>query len=236
MKQLFNVYCDESCHLENDAQKIMVLGAIWLPKNERINVTNDLKQIKKKHNLNRKFEVKWTKISPAKIQFYIDYINYFFENDNLNFRVIVCEKTNLNHNTFRQTHDEWYYKMYFTMLKNIFDPESSYNVYIDIKDTLGQAKVEKLHNVLSNNIYDFSKEIICKLQQVHSHESEILQLADILIGAVSYFHRGFNSSTAKNTLVKCIQDKSRYNLIKNTLPQAKKFNLFIWKGETDCQI
>jgi hypothetical protein len=28
MTQVFNVYCDESCHLEHDRQKVMVLGAI----------------------------------------------------------------------------------------------------------------------------------------------------------------------------------------------------------------
>lgn len=27
----FNIYCDESCHLENDHQRVMVLGAVWTP-------------------------------------------------------------------------------------------------------------------------------------------------------------------------------------------------------------
>ena len=31
MSTTYNVYCDESCHLENDGQKAMVLGAIWCP-------------------------------------------------------------------------------------------------------------------------------------------------------------------------------------------------------------
>lgn len=29
--KIFNIYCDESCHLENDHQQVMVLGAIWCP-------------------------------------------------------------------------------------------------------------------------------------------------------------------------------------------------------------
>ena len=29
MSDTFKVYCDESCHLENDHQKVMVLGAVW---------------------------------------------------------------------------------------------------------------------------------------------------------------------------------------------------------------
>ncbi len=31
MTQTYNVYCDESCHLEGDHQPAMVLGAVWCP-------------------------------------------------------------------------------------------------------------------------------------------------------------------------------------------------------------
>jgi hypothetical protein len=31
MSQIFNTYCDESGHMENDAEKVMVLGAVWRP-------------------------------------------------------------------------------------------------------------------------------------------------------------------------------------------------------------
>jgi len=31
MTQVANIYCNESCHLEHDRQKVMVLGAIWCP-------------------------------------------------------------------------------------------------------------------------------------------------------------------------------------------------------------
>ena len=29
MSDIFHVYCDESCHLENDHQNAMVVGAVW---------------------------------------------------------------------------------------------------------------------------------------------------------------------------------------------------------------
>lgn len=29
MRETFNIYCDESCHLERDGQPNMVLGALW---------------------------------------------------------------------------------------------------------------------------------------------------------------------------------------------------------------
>ena len=64
--EIFNVYCDESCHLENDHQKAMVLGAVWCPLEKIREISVRLREIKKRHGLPSDFEVKWTKISPAK--------------------------------------------------------------------------------------------------------------------------------------------------------------------------
>jgi Protein of unknown function (DUF3800) len=49
MSQAFNVYCDESNHLENDRQSVMVLGAVWcsLEKVREIKERNGLKTFTK---------------------------------------------------------------------------------------------------------------------------------------------------------------------------------------------
>ena len=31
----YNIYCDESCHLQNDKSNVMVLGAIWCAKEKK---------------------------------------------------------------------------------------------------------------------------------------------------------------------------------------------------------
>jgi hypothetical protein len=231
MPQIYNVYCDESCHLENDGHKAMVLGAVWCPEGKRREISDRLREIKCKHGLGAKFEIKWTKVSLSKVQFYQDILDYFFDDDDLHFRgVIVPDKAQLDHLKFEQTHDDWYYKMYFTMLKTIFDPESSYRIYIDIKDTLGVRKVGKLHEVLCNNAMDFSRQMISRIQQVHSDEVEQLQLADLLIGSLSYFHRGLTTNKAKQQLIKRIQARSGYELTRTTLAREDKFNLLVWNG------
>lgn len=33
MGEMYSFYCDESCHLENDGNDVMLLGAIWCPQN-----------------------------------------------------------------------------------------------------------------------------------------------------------------------------------------------------------
>lgn len=229
MSQILNVYCDESCHLENDGQKAMVLGAVWCPLDKRSEIAKRLREIKQKHRLPADFEVKWTKVSPAKLAFYLDLVDYFFDDDDLHFRgLVIPDKSQLDHQAYGQSHDEWYYKMYFTMLKTIFDPQNHYRVYIDIKDTLGHEKVVKLHDVLCHNAYDFSKKVIDRVQRIHSHEAEQLQLADLLIGALSYLHRGLSDNPAKLALIERIRQRSGYRLTQNTLLRESKFNLMIW--------
>jgi hypothetical protein len=84
---------------------------------------------------------------------------------------------------------------------------------------------------LANANYDFDREMIQKIQQVHSHEVEQLQLADLIIGALGYVNRGLESSSSKLEIIERIQKLSGLSLTRSTLPSAKKFNLFIWKAQ-----
>jgi len=229
MTRVFNVYCDESCHLENDRQKAMVLGAVWCPLEKTREIAVRIREMKAKHGLSPESEIKWVKVSPAKVQFYLDIMDYFFDDDDLHFRaLIVPDKSQLRHEDFKQTHDEWYYKMYFDMLKVILYPDARYRIYLDYKDTQGATKVKKLHEVLCNNMYDFSRRIIEQIQLVRSHEVEVLQLADLLIGTVSYVNRGLSTSAAKLHLVDRMRARSGYKLTQTTLLRENKVNLFRW--------
>ena len=61
MSELFNIYCDESCHLEHDSVATMVLGAVWCPADCRIEISKAIRDLKIRHSLPRHFELKWTK-------------------------------------------------------------------------------------------------------------------------------------------------------------------------------
>ena len=197
MANLYNFYCDESCHLPNDGNKIMVLGGIWCPKEKTREINDRIRDIKSKYEIGT--EMKWVKVSAAKLEAYADLVNYFFDDDDLHFRALVVDnKDKINHEAFDQTHDDWYYKMYFDMIKTILTPGSGYYIYLDIKDTKSKTKIRKLQAVLENSRYTFSSNTIRNIQVIRSHEVEIMQLTDILIGAAAYKLRGFSQSNAKN--------------------------------------
>lgn len=233
ISEIINIYCDESCHLLHDKSNVMVLGGIICPLKNKATVFSDIKNIKKKHNLEY-YEMKWTKISNAKLDFYKEIINYFFESPYLKFRgLIIPDKTILNHEEYNQTHDKFYYKMYYDLLNIVTRPRYKYNIYIDIKDTNGHLKIEDLKSFLSNSV--------SKIQEVRSHQVELIQLADIIIGANEYKSRKIDTSTAKLEIVKLINNycinlnnkemnettdycSSKYNLLKIRL-----------KGDPRCE-
>jgi hypothetical protein len=228
MGKTFNLYCDESCHLENDHQPVMVLGAVSCPAEKTREIAVRLREIKAAHGLPANFELKWSKVSPAKLDFYLAALDYFFDDDDLRFRGWVAHKAGLRHDDFGQSHDDWYYKMMFGLFEPLLTPNACFRLYLDKKDTRSAQKVAKLHKVLCNNLYDFDRRIVERVQVVESDAVEQLQLADLLLGAIGYVNRGLNQSAAKNALIERIKSRTGYSLVRSTLLREEKFNIFVW--------
>jgi len=232
MSDVIHLYCDESCHLEHDGQKAMVLGALGCPAATRKLVGRRIKALKKAHGIPSQREIKWTQISPSQVAFYLDLVDLFFDDPSLGFRaVVVPDKNALDHQRFQQSHDDFYYKMWWQLLTRLVDDQHRFRVFIDIKDTNSATKLEKLHEVLCNTHYDFDHSRVLGVEAVHSHHVPLLQLADVLIGAVSLANRGLDGSTAKNQVISRIRDRSRLSLMKSTPPSARKFNVFVWRPQ-----
>jgi hypothetical protein len=236
MTKLINVYCDESCHLEKDTQKVMVIGGVFCPHSERMKTYKEIRAIKVEHGIKSLAEIKWNKVSKSKENFYYDLVDYFFDNPCLGFRAIFLEKSNLNHKKFKQTHDEFYYKMYYLMLKGIFESGTQYNIYLDLKDTLGYDKISKLKDICNRLKVrkEYSTELVQTVQEVRSHEVELIQLADFLIGAVSYINRDLKDNSTKTNVINRIKERTGYGLTVSTFLRESKFNLFKWEPQREC--
>ena len=226
-----NIYCDESTHLPNDGQPFMVLGAIACPSSLSREANVRLREIRAKHKIQPSFELKWTKVSPAQIDFYLDVVDYFFDDGDLSFRTVVAQKQGLDHHRFNQTHDDWYYKMMFYLIRNVIPAQDEAFIYLDKKDTNGQEKIDRLRSVIANAEFDFDRDNIRRLQIVESHHVGLLQLADLLIGAVNYANRQDTQSEAKLRLIERIRQRSGVSLTRTTLLSETKMNIFRWQPQ-----
>lgn len=226
---IFNVYCDESCHLEHDGQPIMAFGATWCPKEEAHRLATELRDIKSRHRA--RGELKWSKISVARLPFYLELVDWFLAEQPLHFRgLVVLDKQNLDHASFNQgDHDVFYYKMQFSLLNKILSPDSRYAIYLDIKDTRSRLKLKKLKEVLCNNVYDFTSDMIGHIQNIHSHESELMQVADFLTGALAYRHRGLSGNPAKMQVIEHLETRWGRSLLQATSLREQKLNIFLFR-------
>ena len=55
MEEIYNVFCDESCHLEKDNQPIMAFGAIWCPKSDTSRLASEIRERKVKFRATGEF-------------------------------------------------------------------------------------------------------------------------------------------------------------------------------------
>ena len=74
--------------------------------------------------------------------------------------------------------------------------------------------------------------VIKGIFQIRSHESEILQLTDLIMGAIGYYHNGHyqmpTSSKAKNSVVKALMDYYGRAISNGTSRGAPKIDVFLW--------
>ena len=234
---MINIYCDESCHLElsrksEDKQKSMVIGGIRRDKRYVKQISEDVKEIKEKHGIYKYNEIKWTKVASGKSEFYKEIIKYFFSQDKLEFRCIVFpDKSKFDYSI--HDHEDIYNIMYFLLLKKMIHNDEKYYIYVDKKDTRGSSKFKRLREYLCRTHGDFSMDMVEKIQIVDSRDLQLMQLADLFIGAISYYHRGLSNHdkplNTKQELVNMIEDLSNVDLSKTTSLYNHKFNVFVWR-------
>ncbi len=218
MSKTFNFYCDESCHLEHDNYPFMLISYISCSYNQVKLHSQNIRSLKRKHFF--KGEMKWSALSKSQYPFYKELIEYFFATD-LQFRAIVIDKSQLKHNEFNQTHDDFYDKMYFQLLNKKIYPENNYNIYMDIKDTHSFEKAASLKLYLNRNFVS-----VRTLQIIRSYESELMQLTDVIMGAIAYHLRNNKKVIAKNKIIEKIQAHCTLPITQSTPRAADKFNLF----------
>ena len=218
MNKTFNIYCDESCHIEHDHKDFMFLGAISCAYPQVRRHTKRIDELKKLHNFYA--EIKWSKVSNSKIRFYLDLIDYFFDTD-LRFRAIGIKKSQIKCDGITSSYDDFYYKMYYQLLNYKINTMYHYNIYLDIKDTLSAVKVRKLKDILNVKYGVFRN-----VQNICSHESLLMQLTDFIMGAIAYFNNDKNhANKAKVAIIERIKKHLNANSLDAT-NYSSKLNLF----------
>jgi hypothetical protein len=222
----YDLYLDESCHLEHDNVSVMTLGYSKVPRIKSDELRLLLRAIKEKHGMTK--ELKWSKFSNAKLGLYKELVDYFFDTPIEFSCVLIKFKERLDHSDFNMgPHDNYYYRIIFHLLHPI-PTEGNYRVFIDFKDTRGKEKLKKIHELLDEQCKGNSP--FSHFQHLRSHENEFFQLTDFFIGAIAYKSRLKNEldlpvNYPKLDFIDYLEKKSGFTLDEGTAPWETKFKI-----------
>lgn len=218
------VYCDESRHDNSAVNKYMAIGGMWLPRGLKESLTKEFRKLREEVGL--KGEVKWSKVSAKKLDAYQKLVDFFFDQEDLRFRVILVDQSKVDVKTFHGNDRELgFYKFYFEMLEKWILPNHQYLILLDYKRNAGSDRYRTLRRVLDNATK--GKAWIDDLTVIDSHQSPLAQLSDLLTGATAAYWCGIKAASPKETLARHIGNRRGASLkAVNAGPTLTKFNIF----------
>jgi Protein of unknown function (DUF3800) len=218
-----HLYCDESRHLPHDREPFMLLGLVSCPADQVRAYHLELRALCRKHSLTDKYEMKWTHVRPGKLAFYQAVLEWFFTKEDLTFRALILpDKTKVFERLPEDSQDMAYYRLYSQLLRSAMEPEASYRAFIDQKDTRGGQKVRELEELMRRHTDESATTTVLGLQQIQSHEARLLQLTDVLMGAVGAAIRQQPLPAAKQSLIDQLSESIGCPLTSDTITSTTK--------------
>lgn len=198
-KRHYLLYCDESS--KRGRFYSYFYGGVVLAASDQEPIEKTLLSLK--NELNLYAELKWTKITEAYADKYIDFIRKYFEfviSGRLKVRIMFSHNFNRPKNLTDQHREDQYFILYYQLIKHAFgfryaNPNSIDKVFVsimldDMPDTKQKVSSFKDHvssisqtaSYSGTNVF-FPKE---HMAEVNSHSHCILQGLDIILGAMQF--------------------------------------------------
>ena len=223
-----NIYCDESRHTSNPKDAFFVIGGIACPRDYKREVVRQIHALKGKYKTQGEFG--WKRLSPNRQDFYWAVLDKFVMDPHLSFRCLVANRNILDHDQYNQGDEELgFYKLYYQMLVHWLKPQNSYYIYLDWQQNRIQHRFSTLRDILRKKLSGRAK--IMSLEPVASKQLPLIEMTDLLIGAVGYQWNEINTSAIKVRFCeKLAQSMNMKNLKASTFNIKDKFDIFYFTG------
>lgn len=195
------IYADES---SQDAQQFMLLGGIAVRAHLLKEIEQAFSNLRVQTNMTR--ELKWSKVTNQKTEEYRRFIDLFFEllgSGKLSFHCMILDSTKIKHKQFSESYELGFYKFFYQFLLHSFGKRYGHNndlyVFLDQRQT--GYKLDDLRTILNNGMKsscNIDRRPFRLVEFADSKQSTIVQVADIILGAVGYLkNKRFTVAGAK---------------------------------------
>ncbi len=192
---VYHIFCDES---RQSAERYMVLGGMIISQNYLSVFDETMAAFREKTKMFA--ELKWTKVSNQKIEEYKTFIEYFFALNNssyAHFHCMIVDNNQVDHKRYSGGDKEaGFYKFYYQFILNCFArnyPNVRFIVHLDYRNS--SYSLDNFKDILNNGaakkLGNTSRPFVA-VEPIDSKKSEVVQLNDILLGAVGYQKNGLH--------------------------------------------
>ncbi len=238
--QKYHIYCDESC--TDRCHSHMVFGGIMLPAATAKQLASLVGEWRVRKNMTS--ELKWQKITTYKFAEYKEYVHGIMRHihrKEISFRSVVFDKQLLDYKTFHAGNRELgFYKLWFQFLNHCFLRRlfggDTVIIFLDRRDTA--YRLGDLQSALNTRMVRHAGWApVRKIEPIDSKRSEIMQMADVLMGAIGHQNNQLgaaaNARISKVTIANYIAHKAGLpNLRVNTPQSATHFGIWQFRLRT----
>lgn len=224
----YEIYCDESrpeLFVAGPSSTITThaaIGSVWIPADRRDDIKGRVHDLRQTHGIWG--EAKWTKVGSKSLPFYRDLVDILLTDPDIRFRAILIDARKLDHARFHQDDAELgFYKFYYQVLQHWIRADATARVFCDAKVNRDLTRLRTLQTVLNRK---FRTPCVESIHSVSSKESVLIQLCDVLLGAVqARFNNSISRSTAKAELLAHVEKRIGHR-IGPTFQAEQQFNIF----------
>lgn len=232
LDQILDIYIDESSQTKN---RYLLLGGIIIPK-MAVDAATERLQAARLPELPHG-EMKWGKVSKAKLMAYTRFVDCFFDASEFaasQFHSLVVDTREIDHDRYNAGSKEiGFNKEIYQLATKIakFYRAGFFHLYPDFRET--NQKPEDLRNILNHGRHknrDGRDWPFRRCQFRHSSDVQVMQLVDIMLGAVAYgkneHYKKPDSSEPKLTLARHIMRRAGIKDL--TVDTARMGKFTIW--------
>jgi hypothetical protein len=236
-----HVYCDES---QTSGVRFTVYGGIVIPATS-VPVFDEVMQEWRK-TTHMFHEIAWEKVSKSYLDGFKSLVDLAFDHiaqEHFDFKAVVFDSHDRRY--VRGDKEQGFYKLYYQFLLKKFVPyamSDDHRLYVYIDERTTKYKLSTLHAVLNNGIRATTArtgEIVKKVEPRNSKECNLIQVADLLMGAIGYQCNGLDkrleAARHKVELARYIAEKAGVKTLTENIWGRPEFEIWRFKSKAAMQ-
>lgn len=223
----YNIYCDESS-ITNC--RYMLIGGLWIPWYAEASLRETLTNVRVKHRLSA--EMRWKKVHRSKLCAYHDFADAFMCASHVTFKCIVIDTHIVKWKTYHgNDKDLGFYKFYYQVISRNLHPNNLYWLYPDDRQNRHADSLSLLQYHVNQYWRDRGARynMLQAVEPRDSKNDDLLQLADIILGAIASEWNQDTTRPAKLSFAQSIKDGVGCASLGAATPLTHKINIWQWK-------